>query len=459
MSWTSDNSGHESFRRDGTQAFYYAAAVLLSVVAGLAASRSGPAFMLTVAAAVAGSVLVLGAFAKKFLIWGCVGILLLFPATIATQQVMTGAFFFASYLAVVYLLFSGANARSWAALLIAGIPLAGLALTGVGSPATVITATAPILAAVSVTTALINFARTNPAGFRAIVVTLIYLSIPIVLLAIYQRVTGTWPLLDQFARLTSANSDGRSAANFGHPIIYGVFAQTMAVSAWFYKPKLWQLAVFGNVVGLVLSGTRGSWLAFLIMLALSLIVLARQTGRSVNFARTIGGACAAIVFAAVVITAFPAPLHSAANSVETRLDSVAAKSSTKAREARARLAVKSIGSGPETLIIGHGPGAAQAFWIRTGNLGDTGAATFDSSYLTVAYDYGILGGGLLSLALILFALFPGQAVGRIVVVGLAVSLYTFDWAGWPSVICLIAIGIAQTQARPAPARTFPIASR
>lgn len=403
--------------------------------------------MLTVGIAFLSSVLVLGAYARKSLVWGCIGILMFCPATIATQQVLTGAFYLAAYLAVVYLFFSGASARSWAALLIAGIPLAGLALTGVGSPTTVITATAPILAAVSATTALVHFARTDQDGFRAIVVSLIYLSFPIVLIAIYQRITGTWPVLDQFARLSSAGSDGRSAANFGHPIIYGVFAQTMAVSAWFYRPSLWQLAVFGNVVGLVLTGTRGSWVAFLVMLALSLIVFARQAGRSVNFSRTVGGACAAILTVAVLVIAFPTAFQSTVNSVETRLDSVAAKSSTEAREARARLAVKSIGSGPETLIIGHGPGAAQNFWIRTGNLGDTGAATFDSSYLTVAYDYGLLGGGLLSLALILFALLPGQAVGRIVVVGLGVSLYTFDWAGWPSVVALIAIGIAQTQAR------------
>lgn len=409
--------------------------------------------MLTVGVAFASSVLVLGAYARKSLVWGCVGILMLFPATIATQQALTGAFFFAAYLAIVYLFFSGASARSWAALLIAGIPLAGLALTGVGSPATVITATAPILATVAVSTAMVHFARTDQAGFRTIVVALIYLSMPVVLLAIYQRVTGTWPVLDEFARLTSASSDGRSAANFGHPIIYGVFAQTMAVSAWFYRPKLWQLAVFGNVVGLILTGTRGSWVAFLVMLALSLIVFARRAGKSVNATRSIGGAFAAILTVAVLIIAFPTAFHSAVDSVETRLDSVAAKSSTKAREARARLAVESIASGPQTLLVGHGPGAAQNFWIRTGNLGDTGAATFDSSYLTLAYDYGVLGGGLLSLALLLFALLPGQAVGRIVVVGLGVSLYTFDWAGWPSVVALIAIGIAQTQVR------APIASR
>jgi hypothetical protein len=426
---------------------------LLSVVVGLAASRSGPAFVLTVGVALASSVLVVGAYSRKSLVWGSVGILMLFPATIATQQVLTGAFYFAAYLAVVYLFFSGAGARNWAALLVAGIPLAGLALTGVGSATTVITATAPILATVAVSTAMVHFARTDQAAFRAIVVALIYLSIPVVMLAIYQRVAGTWPVLDEFARLTSANSDGRSAANFGHPIIYGVFAQTMAVSAWFYRPKLWQLAVFGNVVGLVLSGTRGSWVAFLVMLALSLIVFAREAGRSVNFTRSIGGACAAILTVAVLIIAFPTAFQSTVESVETRLDSVAAKSSTKAREARARLAVESIGSGPETLLVGHGPGAAQNFWIRTGNLGDTGAATFDSSYLTLAYDYGVLGAGLLSLALLLFALLPGQAAGRVVVVGLGVSLYTFDWAGWPSVVALIAIGIAQTQFR------APIASR
>lgn len=458
MSWTSENS-QEGFNRAGTQAFYYVGAILLSVVVGLAASRSGPAFMLTVGVAFAASVLVLGAYATKSLVWGCVGILMLFPATIATQQVMTGAFYFAAYLAIVYLFFAGAGARSWAVLLLAGIPLAGLALTGVGGPAAVVTATAPILATVAVSTALVHFARADQSGFRTIVVALIYLSIPIALIAIYQRVTGTWPVLDEFARLTSASSDGRSAASFGHPIIYGVFAQTMAVSASFYRPKLWQLAVFGNVIGLVLSGTRGSWVAFLVMLALSLIVLARSAGKTVNFARTIGGVCAAVVFVAVLVTAFPDPIKSTIVSVETRLDSVAAKSSTEAREARARLAVKSIASGPETLVFGHGPGAAQAFWMRTGNLGDTGAATFDSSYLTLAYDYGVLGGGLLSLALLVFALLPGQAVGRIVVVGLGVSLYTFDWAGWPSVVALIAIGIAQTQGRSRRPRAFPIASR
>lgn len=415
--------------------------------------------MLTVGVAFLSSILVLGAYARKSLVWGCVGILMFFPATIATQQVMTGAFYLAAYLAMVYLFFSGASARNWAALLIAGIPLAGMALTGVGDAATVITATAPIVATVAATTALIHYARTDQAGFRTIVVALIYLSLPIVLLAIYQRATGTWPVLDEFSRLSSAGSDGRSAASFGHPIIYGVFAQTMAVSAWFYRPKLWELAVFGNVVGLVLTGTRGSWVAFLVMLALSLIVFARQAGRGVNFSRAIGGACAAILAVAVLIIVFPTAFHASVDSVETRLDSVAAKSSTEAREARARFALRSIGSGPETLLVGHGPGAAQAFWMRTGNLGDTGAATFDSSYLTVAYDYGVVGGGLLSLAFLVFALLPGQAVGRIVVVGLGVSLYTFDWAGWPSVVALIAIGIAQTQVSATPARAVSNASR
>jgi O-antigen ligase len=366
------------------------------------------------------------------------------PATIDQVHPKTLAYFGAVLVAALAAAVVRDRRLHWAWLLVFVLPTVS-ALASSSTPVELLRGVTPLVGLVAVTWLLLMVGRESPRALWRMIEWIALISIPVALLAIYQRATGTWPLLDDYARNTSLHAFGRSTGIFGHPIIYGLFSAAVLILAWFQRGRLWIPVMFAGTIGLVLSGARSAWLGLAIA-ALWLVIHRIAAGKlQVNIGRFAAGILfvVAVFVSAAVLS--PAGRDSVVSLVNDRLGGSIAKQSTEARNVRSKLALEAIDANPRTLLLGHGPGASERFWLHFGKLDDGGAATFDNSYLTVAYDYGLLGLAVM-LALIFSVIFrSGDLSGRTLMVLLAVAFYYFEWGGWPTTAALVAIAIATSK--------------
>lgn len=347
--------------------------------------------------------------------------------------------------------------RSWDA----DAPLASPGLAGFGLVAVLLvaalvqwqgfgaaaTGVVPFLAYAVIGWHVVEESRRDPAVAPRVAVALAWIGVAVAALAVYQRLTGTWPVLDRLAvseAFTSGAGVGRSAGTMGHPIILGTVSMAMMCVAIGLRFRWWQVPFAANAVGLVLSGSRSAWIGALAALVLWYLVQPRKVTR--RGVATVGAL--ALVGGGLFLWG-PAPARDAVDLVRDRLANLTGQSSATARFARVGEAWAGITETPGTVLFGRGPEAHVRFFQETG-ISDGLAQAFDNSYLTIWYDYGLL--GLLAfVALLVVAFTRARSVpARLLLAGFAVQVWFFDCFLWPAAVGvpLLAFALGAAVRRP-----------
>lgn len=285
-------------------------------------------------------------------------------------------------------------------------------------------------------------ARRSPELTARLLHFLLWCSVPVAALAIYQRLTGTWPVLDDYAtgvQYRSFSGQDRSAGTMGHPIIYGAFTMAMIVAAWGRRPRGWTLFVAINAVGLILSGARSAWLATGIALV-ALFLLSRNKVTSKGIAT---------FYAAAIATAFayflyPDAFRGIFGEAAARFTANDAIASASARSTRVDAALDQITASTSTTLFGRGAGGAAQF-LTTRGFGDGLAQTFDNSYLMLWFDYGVFAVIAMGAALAYGIVKRGDLTGRMLLLAFALQISLFDFFNWPAAMAVALLGIALRQ--------------
>ncbi|MFI5834918.1 O-antigen ligase family protein [Micromonospora sp. NPDC051300] len=323
------------------------------------------------------------------------------------------------------------------------LPAAGVlaALAHWSGPKDLLFALAPFVCYALITWHVVAEARRDPAAFVRLARFLAWLGVPLALLAIYQRATGAWPVLDELAvsnAFTSSAGAGRSVATTGHPIVYGAYCLMSVCVALTLRGRAWPVPFAAGVVGLLLSGSRSAWIG--VGCAAVVWYLARRprlTRRGVAVAAATAAAAAALALAG------PAPVRDTVDMVRARLTDVGGSSSATARYGRYEVAWDALTDGVDRLLFGLGPEAHVRFFQQVG-IGDHLAQTFDNSFLTLWYDLGLL--TLLPFVALLVALVvrARSLAARLLVVGMTAQIFFFDFYLWPcaAAVLILAAGLA-----------------
>lgn len=287
--------------------------------------------------------------------------------------------------------------------------------------------------------------RADRAGLDRAIGFLLAVSVPVALLALYQRVTGTWPILDDFAsapQYSSFEGQNRSAGVMGHPIIYGGFCMAMLILAVgrVERRSLLTVLVVANGLGIILSGSRSTWVA--VVVGLVVLALANR-GRAAG--RLIGLGVGSLAVLPILAAFAPSALQSIVRGVTDRLFGADAGLSADARGARIDAALDVITGSPLSFWTGSGPEASTEYFLGRG-FGDGLALTFDNSYLLLAFDYGIVPALALVALLAVGVLRQGDATGRAMLAAFAVWISVFDFYNWPVAMAVLALGVALREA-------------
>ncbi|MET7951330.1 O-antigen ligase family protein [Micromonospora sp. NPDC005324] len=288
---------------------------------------------------------------------------------------------------------------------------------------------------------VIEEARQDPDAFKRLARAFAWVGVPMTLLALYQRVTGTWPILDELAisnAFTSSAGAGRSVGTLGHPIVYGTYCMMAMCVAVALRGRLWQLPFFAGAVGLLLSGTRSAWIG----MACALVVWYLGQKRKVT-RRGVTLLGVSVAVGAGLMVAGPKAMDGVVEMINSRLSNLTGQSSATARYSRYETAWSSLWEGFDTVVFGLGPEAHVRFFQQVG-IGDQLAQTFDNSYLTLWYDFGLI--ALLPFLIILVILLvrAKSLAARMLVAGFAVQIFFFDYYLWPcaAAVLILAAGLA-----------------
>lgn len=309
------------------------------------------------------------------------------------------------------------------------IVLLAVALAGWADPKDLIASLIPFGCYAIIAWHVVDEARRDPAEIRRIARFCTWLGVPVGLLAIYQRISGTWPVLDQLATSSAftAHAAGltRSAGTLGHPIIYGTFCMAMMCVGLALRGRWWLVPLGFNAVGLLLTGSRSAWIG------MAMAGAAWWIARDKKLTKRGLYAIAAAVGALALLAVFgPPPFRAVADAVAARLSNLTGSSSATARYTRTAEGWNGIWDTPVTVLIGRGPEAHVQYFEETG-IADGLAQTFDNSYLTLWYDFGVVGlvafVGLLGLVFLRFR----SLSARLLLIGFAVQIWFFDFFLWP----------------------------
>lgn len=306
--------------------------------------------------------------------------------------------------------------------------------TGVGEWLTV---ARPLIVLVLVIWHVRAEARLSPERIRRAAVMVAWAAPALALLAIYQRITGSWPILDTFAvskSYTSRGDPSRTSAIMGHAILYGSYCMVAAVISATLKPKWWKILLAAALVGLILSGARSAWIGAGI--ALFILLLIRRP--KINFWGLYSGLLGSCLVVLAILL-YPHAVNEVAAAFTGRLDNLAESSSALARNLRVDLAWRQITDTEDTWWWGLGPGALVLYFTVT-KVGDNLAATFDNSYLSMWYEYGVIPLAVFSIVGLVAILRKGATTGRLLMLAVIAQIYFFDFYQWPLMIG--AIGLA-----------------
>ncbi|MBJ7354158.1 MAG: O-antigen ligase family protein [Thermoleophilaceae bacterium] len=294
-------------------------------------------------------------------------------------------------------------------------------------------------------------ATERPALFARILRFLLWASVAMAVLAVVQRITGTWPVVDALTGdqyLGSAAYPGRSAAVFGHPIIYANFAQFCALVALLRRPRMWGVILAANFVGVLLSGSRSAWVG----LGLGVIlILGLQIARKLEGGSSTRQALAVLLgLTFLIAAALPQVTGPVATEIQERVRGENARVGVDARANRVRAGWDAIAHAGEPLVVafGRGPGAGNRFWANAPQQADRGAPTFDNTYIAILFDFGVVGLGLVVL-LCMAALIVMDWAGRVLLICLLWDIWSFVALNWPALLMMIglAVGVGHSMGR------------
>ncbi|MCW3840038.1 O-antigen ligase family protein [Micromonospora yasonensis] len=339
-------------------------------------------------------------------------------------------------------------------MLVMALPAAGAvaALVHWHGPKDLIFALAPFVCYAVIAWHVVEEARQDPEALKSLARAFAWVGVPVALLAIYQRVTGTWPILDELATsnaFTSSAGAGRSVGTIGHPIVYGTYCMMSMCVAITLRGRLWQLPFAAGAVGLLLSGSRSAWIGTACAAVVWYLAQRRKVTR-----RGLVLVAVSLAVGAVVVVARPRPLRGTIDLVASRLTNLTGSSSATARYSRSETALSGLRQGFDTVLFGQGPEAHVRFFQEVG-IGDHLAQTFDNSFLTLWYDLGLI--TLLPFLAILVALFvrSKSLTARLLVVGIAVQIYFFDFYLWPCAAAALILAAGLAIARDSSETTLP----
>jgi hypothetical protein len=368
-------------------------------------------------------------------------VLLLTPTTITASHSLLGPALLAAVLAISAIARLRTPAGASALWLIL-VPVAGAATHF--HLRTLATAERPWAATAIVAFALTAVADRDPEGFRRGLRAVIWVSVLLALLALYQLHAHSWGYFDTHAvsrGYTSHAGDGRVAATMGHPILYGMFAAFSVALTAITRPRYWPVIVVLNGAAAAATGSRSAWAMLLVAAVIWLIGAIRR--RSLH-APSVEQSAAIMLSVAAIITvsavARPTFGHELTRMVSERLTGVGSSPSAISRENRIRFGVHAIEQSSYTMIVGHGPGSIPRLFngfVAT----DQGAATLDNSYVSIWYEDGLIGLAIIA-ALLVGMWRRGNRLLFVMPAMLLAGIFFFDWANWPEVQALLAVSVA-----------------
>lgn len=265
------------------------------------------------------------------------------------------------------------------------------------------------------------------------------------LLTLSQLASGNWGLADQIAvstSYTSAQFPGRTASWFGHPIILGsTLSAALVLSMYVWKGPLRVLTIVLCAAGVLSSGSRGAWLATAIALGLAFVLSRRSWQNPRALALSFWSAILITIISLTGYLLRPESFQSMAAFFTERLTGLG-QISTSAREVRIQYAINAITQDPARLIVGNGPWSVGTFFEST-SIGDTQAIVFDNSYLTIWYEYGLIGLACLFIPAIWAICSPRfSRAGRVAMLAILANIAFFDFnTFWYGTAATIAIAI------------------
>lgn len=315
------------------------------------------------------------------------------------------------------------------------------ALTRWSGPKDLAFALVPVLCYAIIAWHVLDEASRDPDALKRLARTFAWLGVPVALLAIYQRVTGTWPVLDDLAvsnAFTSQAGGGRSVGTIGHPIVYGSYCMMTTCVAIGLRGRLWQVPFVAGATGLLLSGSRSAWIGT----ACALVVWYLAQKRKVTRRGVVLGAAFVLVGGGLVAFG-PRPVQDVVDIVRARLSNLTESSSATARYRRSDEAWSGIWESLGSVLFGQGPEAHVRFFQQVG-IDDGLAQAFDNSYLTLWYDFGLVAVLALVSLLVLALVVVKSVVSRMLIVGFVVQIWFFDFYLWPcaAAVLILAVGLA-----------------
>jgi hypothetical protein len=232
----------------------------------------------------------------------------------------------------------------------------------------------------------------------------------------------------------------------GHSILYGGYCMVAATISATLKPRHWKWLFAASLAGLVLSGARSAWLGMAVIFILLLVIYRPK----VTFLRAYGLLLltCGVLFAMI---AAPQAVDDITGTAWGRIDNVTESVSALARQLRVNMAWVQITDNESTWTWGLGPGALVAYFTVV-TISDSLAATFDNSYLTLWYEYGVIPVVILSVALLVGIFRNGPTVGRLLLLGITIQIWFFDFYQWPLMIGAISLAAGLRQQEKLPAR-------
>ncbi|MEU7917326.1 O-antigen ligase family protein [Micromonospora zamorensis] len=321
------------------------------------------------------------------------------------------------------------------------------ALVNTNRPKDLVAALVPFVCYAVITWHVVDEARRDPGAMRRTAQVFAWIGVPLAILSIYQRVTGTWPVLDEFTineAFTAHAGAGRSVGTLGHPIVYGTFCMLGMCVALALRGRMWQVPFVAGAIGLLLSGSRSVWIGTAAALVVWYLSLERKVTR-----RGIYIAVSSVVIGGGLVAIGPGPVGEVTDILRARLTNVTGQSSATARYVRTEEAWAGVWHSPGTVLLGQGPEAHVRFFEQVG-VNDGLAQTFDNSYLTLWYDFGIFPLLIFVGALVAVLLKYKSLAARMLITGFAVQIWFFDFFLWPAAAAtlILAIGLAVAESSP-----------
>jgi len=336
---------------------------------------------------------------------------------------------------------SGITRSRWPLLLLLIIPAYTLIQPVQSGGASRVAVLLPGLAFVSLLSAVLAL-RPDPAALAR---RLVLVSLPVHILALVQGVINSWPVIDPLSlpEFTSAAYFGRAAGTLGHPIAYGTLAGVSVLLA-FLTPSLGRRIRYGAIIlglaGLLASGSRSA------MIPIAGLILLILLGRAARWLRRPTATRRGVTRLALLCI-LAGPISAGGYAVVTQLDTsryqnVQESFSYRYRTMQWQAAWRLISQDAQTLTWGQGAGASTLLLSTRRLIPIWGPRTFDNSAVTLVFDFGLLGVGVMATGLLALILSPGPAAGRAVLAFLAGNALFFDAFLWPSFLALLVIGVA-----------------